>query len=51
MLCLDGACVLRSASGGTLDLNRGASCFIPAADAPVHAAGSARLALATPGAL
>jgi mannose-6-phosphate isomerase len=51
VLCLDGACVLRSASGGTLDLNRGASCFIPAADAPVHATGFARLALATPGAL
>ena len=50
VLCLDGACVLRSASGGTLDLSRGASCFIPAADAPVHATGSARLVLATPGA-
>jgi len=50
LLCLDGACVLRSASGETLELRRGASCFISAADAPVHAAGSAHLALATPGA-
>jgi mannose-6-phosphate isomerase len=50
LLCLDGACVLRSASGDALDLNRGASCFIPAADAPVHAAGSARLVLAALGA-
>ncbi len=48
LLCLDGACVLRSASGETLELRRGASCFISAADAPVHAAGSAHLALATP---
>src|SRR5208283_4262378 len=47
LLCLDGACVLRSASGETLELRRGASCFISAADAPVHAAGSAHLALAT----
>ena len=51
VFCLGGACVLRSASGGTLEVRRGASCFIPAADAPVHATGSARLVLATPGAL
>jgi mannose-6-phosphate isomerase len=50
LLCLEGACVLRSASGETLELARGGSCFISAADALVHAAGSARLALATPGA-
>ena len=49
LLCLDGACVLRSASGETLELRRGASCFISAADAPVHATGSVRLVLATPG--
>ena len=49
LLCLDGACVLRSASGETLELRRGASCFISAADASVHATGSARLVLATPG--
>jgi mannose-6-phosphate isomerase len=50
LLCLEGACVLRSASGQTLELARGGSCFISAADALVHAAGSARLALAAPGA-
>ena len=49
LLCLDGACVLRSASGEALELSRGASCFISAADGPVEAAGSARLVLATPG--
>ena len=49
LLCLDGACVLCSASGGVLGLTRGDSCFISAADAPVHATGSARLVLATPG--
>ena len=49
LLCLDGACSLRAASGSTLDLTRGDSCFIPFADGPVHATGPARLALATPG--
>jgi mannose-6-phosphate isomerase len=50
LLCLDGACVLRSASGEALKLSRGESCFISAFDGLVHAAGSARLVLATPGA-
>ena len=49
LLCLDGACTLRSASGDTLKLGRGDSCFIPASDGLVHAAGNARLALAAPG--
>jgi mannose-6-phosphate isomerase len=53
LLCLEGACLLRSAPGETLELRRGQSCFIAAADAPVdasvEAAGSARLVLATPG--
>ena len=49
LLCLDGACVLRSASGEALELRRGDSCFISAADALVHATGSARLVLAAPG--
>jgi mannose-6-phosphate isomerase len=54
LLCLDGACALRSVSSGTapgstLDLTRGDSCFIPFADGPVHATGHARLVLATPG--
>jgi mannose-6-phosphate isomerase len=49
LLCLDGACVLRAASGEALSLNRGDSCFVSAADGLVHAAGSARLVLAAPG--
>jgi mannose-6-phosphate isomerase len=49
VLCLDGACILRAASNATLDLTRGESCFIPFADGPVSATGSARLVLATPG--
>jgi mannose-6-phosphate isomerase len=49
LLCLDGACTLRSETGQELGLTRGDSCFIPFADGPVHATGHARLALATPG--
>jgi mannose-6-phosphate isomerase len=49
VLCLDGACSLHASSGQKLDLTRGGSCFIPFADGPVHATGSARLALAAPG--
>ena len=49
LLCLDGTCTLRAASGQELDLTRGDSCFIPFADGPVHATGQARLAQATPG--
>jgi mannose-6-phosphate isomerase len=49
LLCLDGTCTLRAASGQELPLARGGSCFIPFADGPVHATGHARLALATPG--
>ena len=49
ILCLDGSCTLRATTGQELDLTRGSSCFIPFADGPVHATGSARLALATPG--
>jgi mannose-6-phosphate isomerase len=49
LLCLDGACSLHATSGQELDLTRGDSCFIPFADGPAHATGSARLALATPG--
>ena len=48
LLCLEGACILRSASGETLELARGGSCFISAADALVHATGFASLALAAP---
>ena len=49
LLCLDGTCTLRAASGQELDLARGDSCFIPFADAPLHATGPARLVQATPG--
>ena len=48
LLCLDGTCTLRAASGQELDLTRGDSCFIPFADGPLHATGPARLAQATP---
>ena len=48
LLCTEGACVLRSASGQALELARGDSCFIPAADGAVQGAGSARLVLAAP---
>jgi mannose-6-phosphate isomerase len=49
LLCLDGACSFRAASGQELDLTRGGSCFIPFADGSVHATGHARLVQATPG--
>jgi mannose-6-phosphate isomerase len=49
LLCLDGACVLRAASGQALGLNRGDSCFVSAADGLIQATGSARLVLAAPG--
>jgi mannose-6-phosphate isomerase len=49
LLCLGGDALLRTASGETLELTRGRSCFIPFADATVHATGHARLTLATPG--
>ena len=49
LLCLDGACALRSEAGQALELTRGDSCFLSAADAVVRATGHARLALATPG--
>ena len=50
-LCTDGAATLRTASGETVKLARGESCFIPAADGPLRAGGPARLFLAAPGAL
>jgi len=50
LLCLAGSCTLRAAATGQeLALTRGASCFIPFADGPVHATGHARLVQATPG--
>jgi mannose-6-phosphate isomerase len=49
LLCLDGTCTLRAASGQELGLTQGDSCFIPFADGPLHATGPARLVQATPG--
>jgi mannose-6-phosphate isomerase len=48
VLCTDGSAVLRSATG-TLTLTRGESCFLPAADGPVTAAGPASLFVAAAG--
>jgi mannose-6-phosphate isomerase len=50
-LCTDGAATLRTDDGEMVKLPRGESCFIPAADGPLHACGPARLFLAAPGAL
>ena len=48
-LCTVGAATLQAEAGDTLELSRGESCFIPAADGPVRARGPARLFLAAPG--
>jgi mannose-6-phosphate isomerase len=48
-LCTAGAATLRTESGETVKLPRGESCFIPAADGPLHASGPAHLFLASPG--
>jgi mannose-6-phosphate isomerase len=49
LLCTEGSVLLRAASGDTIELSRGGSCFISAADGLVHATGHARLVLAAPG--
>ena len=49
LLCIEGAALLRSSSGAQVNLGRGASCFVAAADGPVRATGPARLFLASPG--
>ena len=48
-LCTSGAAVLRSESGDAVELARGESCFVSAADGPLRAVGPARLFLAAPG--
>ena len=48
-LCTAGVATLRTESSETVKLLRGESCFIPAADGPLYAAGPARLFLASPG--
>jgi mannose-6-phosphate isomerase len=50
-LCTAGVATLRTESSETVKLLRGESCFIPAADGPLHAHGPAHLFLAAPGAL
>jgi mannose-6-phosphate isomerase len=50
-LCTAGAATLHTESGETVKLPRGESCFIPAADGPLHARGPAHLFLAAPGSL
>jgi mannose-6-phosphate isomerase len=52
-LCTAGAALLRSGSGETVELARGESCFVSAADGPLEASAvgaPARLFLAAPGA-
>jgi mannose-6-phosphate isomerase len=48
VLCTSGTAALRTGSGESLKLPRGESCFIPAADGPLRAAGPAHLFLAAP---
>ena len=49
VLCTDGAAALLASSGESAKLPRGESCFVSAADGPLHAAGPAYLFLAAPG--
>jgi mannose-6-phosphate isomerase len=49
VLCTDGAAALRTESDQAVKLARGESCFVSAADGPLHAAGPAHLFLAAPG--
>jgi mannose-6-phosphate isomerase len=49
VLCTYGTAALRTGSGETVKLPRGESCFVSAADGPLHAAGPAHLFLAAPG--
>jgi mannose-6-phosphate isomerase len=52
VLCTEGSATLRQGEPGTaIELGRGESCFIAAADGPVLATGRAHLALASPGQL
>jgi len=49
VLCTAGTAALRTEAGESAVLPRGDSCFIPAADGPLRAAGPAHLFLAAPG--
>ena len=48
VLCTAGLAALHTESGESVKLPRGESCFVPAADGPLRAAGPARLFLAAP---
>jgi mannose-6-phosphate isomerase len=48
LLCVEGSAAITSADQ-QLNLHRGQSCFLSAADAPATVAGDARLFLASPG--
>lgn len=49
VLCIDGSATLRARDGDSVKLGRGESCFVPAADGEVTAAGQARLFTAASG--
>ena len=49
LLCTEGSVVLRSESGQEVEIGRGVSCFVSAADGTVTCTGQAHLFLAAPG--
>ena len=49
VLCATGTALLRRGSGETIELARGESCFVSAADGPLRVSGPAHLFSATPG--
>jgi mannose-6-phosphate isomerase len=51
LLCTEGSVVLRSEPGQSVEIGRGGSCFVAAADGPVRGTGQAHLFLASPGQL
>jgi mannose-6-phosphate isomerase len=50
LLCTEGAVKLRSQTGATVEMRRGGSCFVSAADGAVSGTGPARAFLTSPGA-
>jgi mannose-6-phosphate isomerase len=49
LLNTEGSAVLKNESGESVEIARGGSCFVAAADGPVRASGHAHLVLAAPG--
>jgi mannose-6-phosphate isomerase len=49
VLCTSGAALLHTEAGESVKLARGESCFVSAADGPLHATGPARFFVAAPG--